>query len=207
MQLRNTNHRIKLIFLALCTLCLFLLTLAHLNRPEFFPENAMRGAGLTKLGKQIYSESLSALEESPIWNLDPDDGNIYRLTILPTWGSPHSIRLNTKSHHLHFSMTDGSAGYDVGELVASKTLVLDKKQVLAFKKMFEDANFFEQPIQTKVQGLDGETWLLEALVNGNYHILVRWTPRFDTNERGLGKYVTIGDWLLNAAGSTITRDH
>ncbi|OGV51058.1 MAG: hypothetical protein A2017_12790 [Lentisphaerae bacterium GWF2_44_16] len=51
----------------------------------------------------------------------------------------------------------------------------------------------------KCLGCDGSEWLLEALQNGNYHYIDRWTPTYDSEKRNAVDFINLCTWLYRKA--------
>ncbi len=77
-------------------------------------------------------------------------------------------------------------------------------QVRPFLRLFRDIGFFTKPsTNMEVLGTDGDTWILEVVRDGRYHVVVSWEPRYNTEERNLGAFVKACEWLLARAPSDL----
>ena len=126
-----------------------------------------------------YSGHLRALEELP---LSPKKDTVarYRFTWLRSSDRPVALRIDVMedgSAIFVLKVADGKGGYEPGKVVRNENWKLDPQKLKAFKAIFDRAAFFEQPVAEDAAGVDGSRWLIEANLNGRYHIVSRWTPR------------------------------
>ena len=59
-------------------------------------------------------------------------------------------------------------------LVREKSVGVDELKIV--RDLFDKNDFWKLPTNVDVSGLDGSHWILEALNNGYYHIVDRWSP-------------------------------
>jgi hypothetical protein len=177
---------------------------AFAQEPEkakpFFPHDEKGRRGVSASQEQWYSKHLRVMQEESLQSLAKDkNAEVYRFTLLPTWGGPRSVRLSKKEDHflMVFSRLDGDGGYDPGKLVEHKTASLRQEQVDEFKKLFARVHFFAQPSEDQNRGFDGSEWILEAVAGGQYHVVVRWTPKeYEPEKRGTVDFVKACEWLV-----------
>lgn len=169
----------------------------------FLPIDEDGKKGVSAFQVQWYSKHLSLMKEKPLQPLAQDASEeVYRFTLLPTWGDPRSFRLSKvkKEFVVTFSRLDGDGGYDPGNLVESTSKAVPKKDVDEFLKLFGAVKFFTQPSEDENRGMDGSEWILEAVSNGKYHVVVRWTPKeYDPEKRGTVNFVKACEWLMAKA--------
>jgi hypothetical protein len=56
------------------------------------------------------------------------------------------------------------------------------------------------PFEDPVRGFDGSEWIIEAVEQGEYHVVARWTPTaYNTEKRGLRAFVEACEWLYRAS--------
>jgi len=65
---------------------------------------------------------------------------------------------------------------NIRKLTRNEKKRLDKDAVQSLKATIKGTNFFELPSYEKVEGFDGSYWTIEALVEGRYHVVTRWSP-------------------------------
>lgn len=175
---------------------------------SFFPIDAGGKKGVSEFQVQWYSKHLSLMKEKPLQSL-AQDAEVYRFTLLPTWGDPRSFRLSKVdgNYVFSFSRLDGDGGYDPGKLVESTSKNLLKKDVDKFLKLFGAVKFFTQPSEDENRGSDGSEWILEAVSGGKYHVVVRWTPtEYDPEKRGTVDFVNACEWLIAQAATKGEQD-
>jgi len=148
--------------------------------------------GLSDFANRWYSQMLFALKE-PVLKDYKGSKEIYRFTWLRTFNHPISIRLECQDGNvlLFSKVCDGKGGYQPGKIMFDKYLTLTTGAIDICRKKVEEAAFWSQPTEIKSEGLDGSEWIIEAVKNGKYHMVVRWSPDEDQSEkfRAIGKYL------------------
>tara|TARA_B110000003_G_scaffold5514_1_gene5830 strand:+ start:1811 stop:2446 length:636 start_codon:yes stop_codon:yes gene_type:complete len=195
------------------TSIIILIVIAQLLRAEelqtFFPV-AERGSAteISRFEEQWYSKHLRLMKEPSLFSSRNDERKeVYRFTLLPTWGDPRCVALEkdqaTGIAYIRFSRLDGDGGYDPGKLVEQEQRELDQKEFDEFASLFKALDFEKQPTEDPVMGLDGSQWILERLKGENYHIVVRWTAdAYEPKKRGTEAFVELCNWMLNTAPRT-----
>jgi len=138
-----------------------------------------------------YSHMLFALRE-PVLKDYKGDKEIYRFTWLRSFNHPAVIRLEKQGDivRLFSKVSNGAGGYEPGKIILDTTLSVTQKQVDTIKQKIELANFWTLQTESRdTNGLDGSEWIIEVYKNGNYHMVVRWTPEKGTNFRAIGEYL------------------
>jgi hypothetical protein len=163
--------------------------------------------GITAFEAKWYGKSLARMKEPPLPEA-AKDGNlvIFRLTILPTWGNPITVRVQeqTPTYELFARRLDGMGGYDPGKLVEAKEVMLSPDDSERFNTLIERLNFYQMPSEEvdrangKTIGLDGDEWILEGVSRGRYHVIERWcASSFDVKKRGLRPFLALCKFLLD----------
>jgi hypothetical protein len=128
-----------------------------------------------------YSSQLTALQEEPLYSKNlPKGRETYRFTWLRSFNRPVALRLDVQpdgSGKFVIKVSDGAGGYKPGKIARNETRDVTVDVVKAVRVQFERAKFFDMPVTTNHRGLDGSEWILEAVVEGRYHLVERWTPR------------------------------
>ncbi len=129
-----------------------------------------------------YSKQLKALDEPSLWSRSKTQKEqSYRLLWLRTFHCPVVIRIDVSADgtsRLTLKMTDGTGGYAPGHLVLNDTSTLTREQTGWFLGEIEENNFWKlAAIDQSRMGLDGAQWIIEAVKNGSYHIVDRWSPK------------------------------
>ena len=135
-------------------------------------------------GNEWYSKMLFALHE-PVLASYTGDIEIFRFTLLRTWGRPLAIRIQKEEDliSLTLKVTDGHAGYNPGKLLSNKTIQLHSDQWDSFKEKIDEISFWSLPFQDKNRGDDGSEWILEGAYKAKYQVTTRW----DADETDYGK--------------------
>jgi len=125
---------------------------------------------------------------------------MYRITILPTWGNSIAVRVQKhgESYSLSARRLDGQAGYDPGKLVESKDVALGADDSKTLAQLIQDLNFFQMPTEDNVRGFDGDEWIIEGVSHGKYHIAERWcAPSYDSGKRKLTAFLALCKFLVD----------
>lgn len=125
-----------------------------------------------------YSMHLFALKEPLLYNNYFND-EIYRFTWLRTFDEPIIIRIMhyEDKNQLVVKMSNGTGGYNPGDLVLNKTVNIEPNQWNKFISIVNNIDFWNLSSieQTNVIGFDGARWILEGVKDGIYHMVDRWS--------------------------------
>jgi hypothetical protein len=132
--------------------------------------------------KAKYSDAFIYAFEEPIIDTSQIDtaAHWFRLTVEPTFRLPYCLIIEKKKERasLTTKVTNGSGGSHSG------TLALNIKYPLAdtvydnIVNQLKVLNFWALGRDTTCQGgMDGETWILEAIDKGRYNVISRWSPQ------------------------------
>jgi hypothetical protein len=178
--------------------------------PQYFPNGAFGdNPKYSEWAARWYASELRALEEPSLYeNESPADSKstkdlnaeIYRITILPTWGNAVCIRVhrNGELFDLSARRLDGQAGYDPGKLVESKNVTLSTQDSKTLAMLIQNMNFFHMPAEDDVRGFDGDEWIIEGVSKGNYHVAERWCAEaYNPRKRNLTALLDLCKFLMN----------
>jgi hypothetical protein len=189
-------------FIALVPALLLCATASARVDDSYFPiETKAGGDGVTEFESKWYGQSLERMNEPRLPEFAKNmNAEIYRMTILPTWGN--SIAVRVQKHGELYSLSarrlDGQAGYEAGKLVESKDVALDADDSKTLAVLIQNLNFFQMPTEDAVIGVDGDEWIIEGVSHGKYHVAVRWcAPAYDPGKRKLTGFVSLSKFLLD----------
>lgn len=155
----------------------------------------------SKLQAEAFAKMLGQLHEPQLSELANDvNAEIYRVLIFPTWGNSISVRVQRQGdlYSLSARRLDGQAGYDAGKLVESKDIDLNAEGSKALEVLIKNLNFFQFPVEDKVQGFDGDEWMIEGVSQGKYHIAERWCANdYNPTKRGLRPFLALCKFLID----------
>lgn len=120
---------------------------------------------LTRMGEPTLSCASSHTEE-------------YRFLVVPTFGSPLSIRANVVSGRaaIFVRRLSGSGGYDPGRLAIAATRRLLRVERLDVASAVQQAGFWSLATHDPERmGVDGTMWVLEGRSGSRYHVVHRWS--------------------------------
>ena len=150
---------------------------------SYFPiKTKAGGEGVTEFQSKWYGQSLERMNEPRLAEFAKDvNADVYRITILPTWGNSIAVRVQRhgESYSLSARRLDGQAGYDSGKLVESKDTALSADDSKMLTVLIQNLNFFQMSTEDGVRGLDGDEWIIEGVSQGKYHVAVRWCAPSD----------------------------
>jgi hypothetical protein len=124
-----------------------------------------------------YSKMLFALHE-PVLSNYKGENEIYRFTLLRSFDHPLTVRLQKQGENISLisKITSGSGGYEPGYIIWDTTFNLELAQMDTLNSLVEKAMFWNMPTQVNDGGDDGAEWILEAVRDGRYHWVSRWSP-------------------------------
>lgn len=117
--------------------------------------------------------------KEPVLFKDKSGLEIYRFTWLRTFHNPVAIRIvkDANSYAIFWKQASGQGGYEPGELKIDRSRTVDKKVWDEFKSRLNEIQFWTLPTNQKEKsGFDGAQWILEGKVDGQYHVVDKWTP-------------------------------
>lgn len=167
----------------------------------YFPVSERGGkATISRFEEEWYSMHLRLMEELSLYSKRGDKSeDVYRFTLLPTWGDPRCavVTKNEDKVSIRFVRLDGDGGYDPGKLIEKTERELKPEEIKKFLTLFAALDFARQTTEDPVMGLDGSQWILECLIGGEYHIVVRWTAdAYEPKKRGTEDFVKLCTWML-----------
>ncbi|MBI5068930.1 MAG: hypothetical protein HZB56_11890 [Deltaproteobacteria bacterium] len=162
--------------------------------------SAYFGGRVPEFYAEWYAKALRRMGEASLARA-PTTAKVYRLTILPTWGHPVSVRLHaeTGSEAIEAKRLDGLGGYEPGRLAEQGSLQLSADQMNQFRSLYGKLGFWQMAFGDPGRGYDGSEWILEAAELGKYHVVARWSPSSETDRRGLRAFVGLCEWLFRAS--------
>lgn len=139
---------------------------------------------------EMACDQLRAMQEPSLLNLQGIDA--YRFTWLRTFHQPVCIRIQRHTDGiptLTAKITTGNSTarpgilrYDIsqwvklGELYYHSEHQLQDAEFETLADAFKAMDFWNLPTMEHRLVLDGATWLLEGITQGNYHLATRWSP-------------------------------
>ncbi|CAA6696637.1 MULTISPECIES: hypothetical protein [unclassified Lentimonas] len=196
----------KSILQSIITFTLVAVSYGEENIPFFPTSERSSDTTISSFEEHWYSKNLTLMKEESIYRKrEQENLEIYRFTLLPTWGEPRSVTISRNRKNLaaiQHSRLDSEGLFD-GKLVEKKKIELKEREFKDFKKLFEATAFSKQTTSDPMLGLDGSQWILERLKNGDYHIVVRWTAdAYNPEKRGTKEFVDLCNWMLDHAPRT-----
>lgn len=178
------------------------------TNPQYFPAGGEGNDGnLSDFAARWYASQLRAMKEPSLYerkssagaeSADAGGEEIYRITILPTWGNAIAYRVRREKdiYILSSRRLSGQAGYETGKLVESKDVTLSSDDSKELSTLIQKVNFFQMPTREKVRGLDGDEWMMEGTLKGKYHVAVRWCAEdYEPQKRNLTDLLALAKFL------------
>jgi hypothetical protein len=173
---------------------------AQRRNQEYFPPSVLESqSDFNTFAAGWYSGHLRVLNEEPLPPKTRDKRNeIYRFTCLRTFHNPFSIRINVVNGGkgiLIRKFTSGRGGYETGSLQETQSIELSRAAIERLSDFMDSIRFWNLPTTIDVYGADGSQWIVEAVKNGKYHVVDRWTPYPGTDIRTLGEcFLSLAEW-------------
>lgn len=120
------------------------------------------------------SRELYALQERPLWPPAPN-ATAYRLTVIPAFSSPQSVTLTVQPNNAP-QIRFREANRARRGLVADVVGTVSARQLADFSESLNRIQFWQLPTESAQPGFDGADWILEAVQDGRYHVVLRWCP-------------------------------
>jgi len=120
-----------------------------------------------------YASQLRALGEPSLRAAMAGACTAYRFLWLRTWGDPVAVRIERWPGAAPTLAAKG--GYDPGALALEETRPLAEAAWARFEALLAAAELDTIPAHG-VEGLDGSQWIMEAVRQGAYRLVSRWTP-------------------------------
>lgn len=137
---------------------------------------------------------LRAAHEPSLLEMAKDKSvSIFRFVWLRTFHHPIIVRLvvddNGTGRLTAVEMT-GQGGFAPGALAKKQTLDVSKDDVAHLQSLIAAIAYWTMPTQAGPGGNDGAQWILEGVQRGQYHVVVRWSPK-------IGPYREVCMYMLN----------
>lgn len=152
---------------------------------QYFPNHAFdKRDDLNNFKVKWYQKPLEALKEPSLWDLSQARGpdEVYRFLWLRSFHHPVSVRLSISSDGtgtLTTKVCTGAGGYEPGKLIVNRNEKIGADRVKWFLDRIDEQQYWSLPTEEEdpnTIGLDGAQWVLEAVKNGNYKVVDRWSP-------------------------------
>lgn len=116
--------------------------------------------------------------EPALFQTDDQASEVYRFLWLRSFHRPVALRLQNAGGQktLVVRQLNGKGGYEPGVLVVDKKIKIDAQEWDAFVRLLDEANYWHLATTDTTLGFDGAEWVLEAVKDGQYHIVDRWSP-------------------------------
>ena len=145
-----------------------------------FPNLALdHDQGLDDFAVNWYSKNLKAMGEPSLLELAKTRAHVYRFLWLRSFHNPVAVRLNVNEDGtslLAVKVTNGRGGCAPGVLVKNETRRLSKDYTQGFLDQVRQLGYWSLPTDGNQGGCDGAEWILEAVKDGRYKLVVRWSP-------------------------------
>lgn len=164
---------------------LFLLTalIGSIAQEPYFPQGVLEdNAQGDSFRSQWYSKHLNALKEPSLFQLAKNSKTeSYRFVWLRTFHHPVIVRVDINpdgSAELITKVSSGAGGYEPGKLIEDTSRPLTQQQADKFLATIQRLQLWKLPTHETPEtvGCDGAQWIIEAIKDGNYHVVDRWTP-------------------------------
>ena len=164
--------------------------------------------------EKSFGETLQGLEELPLFpvSTEHEPSSEFRFLVSPSFRPSSLIRVRAIgiTWWIVHKWEEGTGqkvlvDYQIGDKVVQASReytvlhraerMLSGSEAKNLEALIKSLNFFSLPTKNEVSGCDGETWLLEGIIKGRYHVVHRWFPSSAT-------LVNFGNYLLNLSQNT-----
>ena len=151
-------------------------------KDQYFPSGVLDcDERMDRIRSDWYSKYLRALGEPSLFALSRNDprAETYRFLWLRSFHRPVSIRLvlnKDRTGLLISRITSEAGGLEPGTLIHDETTVIGKHGTGLFFAQLLQSLFWDLPTRGEPEGVDGAEWILEAVNDGHYQIIDRWSP-------------------------------
>jgi hypothetical protein len=114
---------------------------------------------------------------------------VYRIVIWPTFHNPIMVQVEMNGTELKLTAKklSGQGGYEVGGIEKSTVVPINEKQFAGVRKLVQESGLTGMPTrETRFDGkpgemnmeicLDGSHWIIQTLIDGKSHSVVRYCP-------------------------------
>lgn len=133
-----------------------------------------------------YSKHLVAMGEPALFQADDQAPEVYRFLWLRTFHWPVALRLQNTGDlkTLVVKQLNRAGGYEPGVLTVNQEIEIGAREWDTFVRLLDGANYWHLATNKEVMGTDGAQWILEAVKDGQYHVVDRWSPheRYSSEE-------------------------
>ena len=168
---------------------------------SYFPPGSLDTALSNRYGKQ-----LERLGEPP---LERESGTGFSLRILriPAFEGASSVRyaFDANSARRRHATLQPAAGEERRTIVFVRQTDLPNEARGDMERQLAATGFWSMPVVEPIQGKDGSEVLVEALIDGRYHLVSRWSPGEETEARGLSALAALLDEEFPAENHSGTR--
>ncbi len=168
-------------------LVVFLLLCGISFGQQYFPEHAFdKDDKLNQNASEWYSARLKAFQEPSLWKLSKthEAGEVYRFLWMRSFHPTLVVRLTVQADGsgILIAKTGTPLVPDQPETVATQqSTVLSKNAVAVFMAQVDRDDYWKlptrEPVAPNTYHADGAEWVVEAIRNGNYKIVDRWSPK------------------------------
>lgn len=193
--------RIQILLILVVSLCgcsSFLQS--NVDRTEYFPPGAFSSilwrdrADSVRLG-----HLLSRLKEPPLSS--PHRSGTIRLLWLRSWDGPVVVRVEHDRECPKVLTKVGTFEHDATK-VRLKMRDAEPLNRVQLQNVMKLVDKIPRNLggSDKVEGFDGDRMVLEVFKNGEYRVIQRWSPEYETELRQLNEFLEASKYLLSLAG-------
>lgn len=154
----------------------------------FFPAGAFEQSDRSAaFVAEWYTKHLVAMREPPMHEHQARGEAALRFLWLRTWARPIAVRAvrTDAGADLFIKRASGMGGYGAGSIgfvarlfrgAIQRSVKLGPSAWIQLENVLDRARFDDIGTQPTTLGADGAEWVLEAVRNGKYRIVRRWSP-------------------------------
>ena len=146
-----------------------------------------------------YREHLLAMNEPSLFFIEEENASDqFRFFCLPTFSKPVCFRAFKKDgkHFMRIVRLNGRGGYEPGKIEIDATIEITVPEWTTLSsnvaESIKNCDLTEKQRQL-LSGLDGNSWVLEARLNGKYYFEEVWEPEYWISQSGIKALTEIDD--------------
>lgn len=174
---------------------------AAANHDLYFPSAELAGKdGLQEFDNEVFTLVFRAMNEPILYSDKPDPGiSVFRLVIKRSFQQPLLVKASKQGGGYQLLAKRFGQELSPGLPLEQQQTTMSAADSRTFDNLVRKTNLFDwQTYENPAPlGADGDTWILEGVSQGRYHLAHRWSPDDSTEKRKLEDFLKICRFLIS----------